>query len=286
MSEFHFLIFSFSAIQLFCCLSFGFYTVNCNSYEIEKSETRNDKVFGEFQCVSCDSKEDDRCRNHPELLSRKTCELTNSIDKDLGCYLFHDDFDRVRRGCVSDLTEQLHKMCLNKSDQCKICKESDCNTKVQFQHCYTCTSKDILNCAHNISSELNSAELYRSICPNYMDQCLMALDSEGYTVRQCFLKELVQMEELEKFSMHDVCEENMCNGGMYPENRIQCFQCDGDETCNSLEINKNEPLEEMACKVYSKYDECFMYLDEGEKIKTIFFLEIFIPFSFDVCGMN
>lgn len=230
----------------------------CDICKGENGKICNNKSFSAAKCISCDSKKDERCRSQPELLSQKLCGLVDAPEEDLGCYLIHNKNNRVKRGCVSDLTVQLREMCWNKSDQCRICNGNNCNKKVKFQHCYECTSKDNSSCVQ--SDPLDAV----TICPNYMDQCLTALDSDGFTVRKCFTNDTTEIVKLEQFSMHEVCEENECNGDIFPENRMQCFQCDGDQTCENLKINENETLKETPCKMYSKYDKCFVFMDEGK----------------------
>lgn len=122
--------------------------------------------------------------------------------------------------------------------------------------CYVCSSRDNLNCGKS-----NPAYALAN-CPNNTDQCLTAIDQDGYTVRQCISNE-TNNANLKSFRMHSICQESKCNGEIFPENRLQCFQCDGGRSCNRLKTNENIFLEEQPCRVYSKYDQCFMYMDDG-----------------------
>ncbi|XP_055309594.1 uncharacterized protein LOC129573250 [Sitodiplosis mosellana] len=221
----------------------------------ENGEICNSKRFNGAKCISCDSEKDKRCHSEPELTYQKLCGLVNSPDEDLGCYLMRDSTNRTRRGCVSDLTAQDRFKCLNGTDQCQTCKGDNCNKKVEFQYCYVCTSRNDPICAQTDPSQA------LTMCPNYLDQCLTAIDSEGFTVRQCVSNQ-TRNSDPNKFSMHNVCEESKCNGNIFPENRLQCFQCDGDRLCDRLRTNENVSLEEKPCAVYSKIDQCFMYMDD------------------------
>ncbi|XP_055309596.1 uncharacterized protein LOC129573251 isoform X2 [Sitodiplosis mosellana] len=232
----------------------------CDICKGENGEICNDKRFSEAKCISCDSWKDKRCRNKPEFSGQKLCSLANSPDEDLGCYMIRDSNYRVRRGCASDLSIHHREMCWNKSDQCRICNGNNCNKKVEFQHCFVCTSKDDPNCVHSHPSDAST------ICPNYMDQCLTAIDSEGFTVRKCFSNGTDEVAILKQFSMHELCEENNCNGVLYPEERRQCFQCNGDSACDSLRTSVNKSLEELPCRLYSKYDGCFTFMDEDQNM--------------------
>lgn len=227
----------------------------------------NNKRYSEAKCISCNSDKDKRCRNQPELLNQKLCGLVDAPDEDLGCYLIHDSNNKVIRGCVSDLTVQQREICRGNSNRCKICKGNNCNSKIDFQYCYTCTSKDNPDCVN--SDPIDTV----TICPNYMDQCLTALDTEGYTVRKCFSNTTTEIAILQLIPAHSVCEESKCNGEIYPENRLHCFQCNGNETCDHLKTEENESLEELPCRMYSKYDKCFMFMDEGESCAD--FVQIF-----------
>lgn len=214
----------------------------------------NNETFSAATCIACDSDSDHRCRNQPELLEQKLCSLIDSPTDDLGCFLeYNEDQNKVQRGCVSDLKTQQRQTCLNNLDQCKVCNQNNCNQKIEFQQCFSCTSFDNSNCAENAPFDVVVT------CPNYMDKCLTAIDRNGFIMRQC-----ASDMHFNSFNESKVCEDNVCNGEIFPPNRIQCFQCDGDDSCDRLRSDVGIPLELKPCTVFNQHDQCFMYMDDGK----------------------
>lgn len=215
----------------------------------------NSDKINEAKCITCDLRKNLQCKNEPEQVSQKYCGSIDLPDEDLGCYL--DKRDGFKRGCVSDLTVQDRQICSESSSKCKICKGYNCNKKVNLQYCYTCTSRDQRSC-----TKINPPYSYipLSMCPNYMDKCLVAIDLDGYTVRQCIQNDNFNVSA---YQTHEKCEDNACNGKIFPEERLECYQCDGDRSCNRLKTDLDIPLEVKPCGIYDKNDQCFMYMNEG-----------------------
>lgn len=60
----------------------------------------NDKIVdGEF-CMTCSSELDPNCINNLNVSMRTQCSLAVSR---MGCYLFDDGGDIIKRGCLSDI---------------------------------------------------------------------------------------------------------------------------------------------------------------------------------------
>lgn len=232
--------------------------IKCETCGSKNGQACNDRKYNENRCITCDSGHDNNCRNQPELFSPQLCSSVNLCDDDLGCFLIRDGNNKVRRGCELDLSAEFKDKCSGESNHCKICKGNNCNKKVEFQHCYICTSEDDSNCVETASTN----ELV--ICPNYQDKCLTAIDSANFTIRQCVSsKTLPNLDTLLNF---EVCDENSCNGNIFPEDRLQCFQCDGESTCDLLQTDQNETLEQKPCQIYSEHDQCFTYIDGSKSI--------------------
>lgn len=218
----------------------------------------NDKKLQEFKCIVCDSDTNEKCRNQPELLTAELCGLAVS-DDGFGCFLEIDKTNRTRRGCVSDLSDANRKKCLNSFDECRICKEENCNKKIDLQRCYTCTSRDDLNCTQDVS------DYTINICPNYMDKCLTAIDADGFTVRKCISNQTdSDKEHLSTYTKFEICNGNKCNADIFPNKRLQCFQCDGGKECEVLQTSENILFEPKPCQIYSVQDQCFTYVDESK----------------------
>lgn len=231
----------------------------CETCSNDSDVICNKEAFSAATCIACDSDSDYRCRNQPELLEEKLCSLIDSPTDDLGCFLdFNEDQNRVQRGCISDLKAQQRQKCLSDSDQCKACFQNNCNKKIGFQKCFSCTSMNNSNCVQNAPLDVAVT------CPNYLDKCLTAIDGNGFITRQC-----ASDMYSKSFNKSEVCEDDMCNGEIFPSNRIQCFQCDGDDSCDKLRSNVGIPLELKPCTVFNQYDQCFMYLDAGKCVFCI-----------------
>lgn len=163
------------------------------------------------------------------------------------------------RGCVRDLVEIDKKNCLEQAKTCKTCEGKDCNAKTDFQKCIHCNSRDGSECAQNTTT--NWIE-----CENYLSTCLTGIDSGGNTHRRC-------SKDYEKDS-HDfpndqfeVCTKSKCNTEIFPRNRLQCYECNGEDDCDFMpktdEVFQRSQILK-PCGIFSKLDQCYSYLGEGK----------------------
>lgn len=207
-------------------------------------------------CVECDDHFDKgRCGNDTEVMNEIICgtHLSSTLE---GC--FRQNLNgRIRRGCVHDLNYE-HKVngCLNsRSNKCKICSGRSCNKKIDFQKCIKCSSRTDPNCA-DVTNKLEP-----ELCENYLDRCFVGIDKYGFTIRKC-----IGHDEKPKNLIVNVkpiiCDANGCNGDEFPQKRLKCHKCNGDDGhCTFLPqqiANMNVTPE--ACDVYSKNDKCYTYL--------------------------
>lgn len=87
-------------------------------------------------------------------------------------------------------------------------------------------------------------------CPDYSCYCLVGIDSNGYTHRSCSSMKLY--DERTYPNGYEICFGDYCNDQIFPENRLLCYQQNAPDT-------KPTP-----CKIYSKDEDCIVYVDEGD----------------------
>lgn len=155
----------------------------------------------------------------------------------------------MKRGCVEDLPPEESADCLSNSDSCKVCMEQNCNTRLHFQECYVCNSRSDPQCVKDPQCS--------DICEKYDSRCMVGVDSNGLTHRQCTVEKVVLNSKFK------ICTENNCNKEIFPADRLMCYQCSGDKKCDSLQRSNADLLKPEPCNVYSIFDQCFTYIDAG-----------------------
>uniref|UniRef100_A0A1A9VDT3 DUF753 domain-containing protein n=1 Tax=Glossina austeni TaxID=7395 RepID=A0A1A9VDT3_GLOAU len=82
-------------------------------------------------CLTCTSKEDSSCgKKATEQVTCKKTNNNNNKSEHSGCYsMFDEKGNTTMRGCVSDLTEEGVKYCLNSKKFCELCYSNICNNK-------------------------------------------------------------------------------------------------------------------------------------------------------------
>lgn len=202
-----------------------------------------------IQCNSADHGAD--CKNTPNLAMQVACTLQQSSTKELsmGCYL-NVTGDTYTRGCVQDLNFSNRRLCQRGMKGCQICTSANCNQKVDFNiNCYECNGRNNKNCALG-------ENMTETPCNQYTKTCVTGIDGVGLTHRQCVLNHDQQLAM--QFSRgYKTCSSNLCNGKIYPENRIKCYECDGFG-CDRLDMNTTKL---MACTYVQQ--ECYTYINKG-----------------------
>lgn len=200
-------------------------------------------------CIECDSRDDLRCRDDPASMIHRICSVHS--DKSTGCYL-QNHGDTFKRGCLTDLDEADQNQCYKQSDKCKSCFGKNCNVIRNFRTCYVCNSRNDSHCA-KVSESTDS-----STCFHYPSSCVSGLEN-GYTYRNCTenigTNEKIVENELE------ICSADKCNEIILPEQRLQCYQCSGNEECKDI----NSDLALGPCKFYSELDQCYTLVNDGKK---------------------
>lgn len=159
----------------------------------------------------------------------------------------------MRRGCVQDLLPLNATDCLSNSGTCKTCPGKNCNTRTQFQECHTCTSTIDPQCAK--IPKLTGTE----VCKDYNSKCGTEIDQDANTSRKCIPENLPFKSATAK--NYETCDGINCNHKIFPKDRLQCYQCNGEAACD-LETSKKS-LKPEACEAYAEYDQCFSYAGPG-----------------------
>lgn len=165
----------------------------------------------------------------------------------------------MNRGCIQDAFLPINAtLCTSNSDVCKLCHGNSCNTRKQFQECFSCSSETDSQCVKN--PKLSSSK----ICDNYDSICLIGIDENGQTHRQC--KSEKSDSVVSSFRKNFSCEDNNCNVDIFPIDRMKCYQCTDIGCLNTfgLEESVENPVKPEPCSVYSKDDGCFTYINEGK----------------------
>lgn len=170
------------------------------------------------------------------------------------------NIERYERGCIRDLNLEKHEECRNGTSICKTCIGKNCNKKKEFQKCVICDSRYEIECTRN------ATKLPSVMCDNYLSTCITGIDAHGHTRRRCsreYKDEAIDFPN----NRFEVCKDNWCNIGIFPENRLQCYRCDGKDDCDFM---PSDPIEleksswQLApCGILSEFDQCYAYLSDG-----------------------
>lgn len=222
-------------------------------------------------CVECDSTLGQACRfvdpNQQQVDCRNSHQMSCyhyekgsthfliNWSQAIKNYIFADNI--VKRGCLSHLgvNDNLKQEC-EKNDYCKTCNGNNCNIKEKLQTCFTCNSFENSNCA------TLKEELPVKICDDYFDTCKVYVKPNSTTHRGCSLEIDDPAVECSPQTVNcKQCSENLCNGGIFPNNRISCYQCRG---LPSSECSRNVK-EDMIhpCEKFYFRDSCYLIVDKN-----------------------
>ncbi|XP_065072616.1 uncharacterized protein LOC135697001 [Ochlerotatus camptorhynchus] len=151
------------------------------------------------------------------------------------------------KGCLSDgIPEDLEIFCYTPQQSCELCDEDYCNTP--DLSCFSCsTDKDGIECITN-PIDLSYCKA-NEVCVTYMDDAGhlnrgCSTDQEGICIEGPLCKQ---------------CKDHNCNVQLLPENRISCYQCDGD----GCEASKLQPSDSKPCLVYGEDQFCYTYAQDN-----------------------
>ncbi|CAD7079808.1 unnamed protein product [Hermetia illucens] len=196
----------------------------------------NDDCIITPTCYVCDSNQDQNCLMDQGSLTPQDCP-----QETLSCYTCKHEDQSITRGCGGNGTFSGNTTCLSCWD------ENGCNSNL-IQTCYHCNSGTDNNCA----TWQNTSALDIAVCTG---KCVVKVNDLSFTVRGC---QTGSLRCAPGDSLCKECDGDNCNGGVFPEERQLCYQCDSsNENCDSDQSNSPPP----ACSQYMSSDGCFQYLD-------------------------
>lgn len=196
-----------------------------------------------IDCLSCNSGTDVNCKNNPENVrtycQSETCFGRNNPETNIytrGCLK-----ETEVQGCVEDLN-------------CFTCKDSEhCNEKQDpVLECFQCEGDSCVN--------IDFATQTRQQCKDG-GKCITQLNSNGQVVRKCTASE---NEKCTDNTTCSICESQLCNGGLFPADRLKCLQCDSATAGDECSVSNDKFLK--ACNLYKKDDQCFKFADDKDLI--------------------
>uniref|UniRef100_A0A182MSB5 DUF753 domain-containing protein n=1 Tax=Anopheles culicifacies TaxID=139723 RepID=A0A182MSB5_9DIPT len=217
--------------------SIGCDRVNCEVCD-DQDDCNNIAVPGEFSCVQCD-RSDERCADYNVL-----SECPNERNVLFDACVIHTTDDGITKGCLS--STPLFVPCFGSTSnngRCNVTLESQGNARPV--KCIDC--KEDAACIRGNMKEL-------PIANNFHGSCVSFLDESGKVVRG----NVVDYPNSKDASHYVECFEDACNVGLFPEDRLLCYQCSGEECARLAQSAlKPEPClfyDSTAAKCYSWYD--------------------------------
>ncbi|XP_065076366.1 uncharacterized protein LOC135699970 [Ochlerotatus camptorhynchus] len=203
---------------------------DCNTHEVQPNPLLCSSCFGN-KCSNYTPAE--QCRNNEDLLINLcvTFSVANVV-------LF--------KGCLSDgIPEDLESDCYNTQTFCELCDEDYCNTP--DLSCFSCST-------YNEGIECITNPTDFTYC-KANEVCVTYVDDDGHLHRGCSTdREGICSED----PLCKQCKDHDCNVQLLPENRISCYQCDGDG-CQASEL---QPSDSKPCLVYDEDQFCYTYAED------------------------
>lgn len=202
-----------------------------------------------MKCHQCKESTSAACKEAQEdYASASYCPNYKENDE---CYERLES-ELVVRGCASDLSQAA---CLN-SLECKTCGDNACNNKAAAD---LKTDQRCLQCSTNSDAGglcLAGTTATQPCKTESESKCFMQVQSDGHLKRGC--KGDLSEAEVTACSGDTcrICNEPSCNTGIYPANRLRCYQCKSsvDKTCNETLQGEDKSL---YCKLYKADDKCY-----------------------------
>ncbi|XP_070496820.1 uncharacterized protein [Chironomus tepperi] len=222
----------------------------CLFCDDENCENRDPANY--HTCIECDSTLGQSCIIVDSNLQQVDCRNSHQT----GCY-HYEKGNTVKRGCLSHLgvNDSLKQEC-EKNHYCKTCVGNNCNIKEKLQTCFTCNSFENSNCA------TLKEDLPMKICDNYFDTCKVYVKPNSTTHRGCSLEIDDPTVECSPQTVNcKQCSENLCNGGIFPSNRISCYQCRGLSSSECSRNVKDDMIH--PCEKFYFRDSCYLIVDKN-----------------------
>lgn len=104
-------------------------------------------------------------------------------------------------------------------------------------------------------------------CDDYMDTCTVYVKPGSTTHRGCSKLLAGDSPPCPPQSVNcKQCDSNLCNGDVFPTNRLSCYHCDGvaanSECYGSLTTNSS--VKSYPCETFNFRDSCYLYVDKDK----------------------
>ncbi|XP_039432770.1 proprotein convertase subtilisin/kexin type 5-like [Culex pipiens pallens] len=202
-----------------------------------------------LKCHKCDG---DACKA-AQPGEGEHCTNYKESDK---CYERFLDGTDVERGCESDLDPTTENVCVA-NQQCKTCSDADgCNKDVstvfEVTKCVQCKSSEDADgsCLKGTKAE--------EVCANPDGKCYSRIIAGGILERGCRSALTAQEQTACTGELCNLCGDAGCNKGVFPENRLLCYQCkntNGNDVSCSNELTGDSKAG--VCKIYKADDKCY-----------------------------
>uniref|UniRef100_A0A1A9WZI1 DUF753 domain-containing protein n=1 Tax=Glossina brevipalpis TaxID=37001 RepID=A0A1A9WZI1_9MUSC len=206
------------------------------SFQAESNEQEK------LSCYHCTSTEDNiDCNSDLTQFKPKLCEKYQDV-----CYIKVGMTGNVIRGCVAN-----YAIGNCEAPSCFTCNFDGCNDHNTCKSCSinndTCSRTDV------------SDKKFDEICESSQTQCLVKVADGGKVERRC----AQESDYCFNNKTCKLCSGPLCNGGIFPEDRLSCFQCNGTDCKYSF-----QPLTQGSyCSNYVENDKCYVYGDNESSMQ-------------------
>ncbi|KAL5278421.1 hypothetical protein ACFFRR_003203 [Megaselia abdita] len=216
--------------------SFCNYEDNCN-----KGVYPRDRL----QCVVCED-----CHDNSTLPTPQICD---SYKVDDLCFTYTDPkTNKTSRGCDSQGIPVCADCLYN------TCKGAGCNTDVPVISSFTC--HECLGDEGDCISGLDTLETVRCTHGN---RCVARYNSETKNVeRRCVASDKEVCDKTEEAQgTCKICEDENCNKGVFPNDRLSCLQCESEQKDDNC---YNGTVAAAHCSSYDRFDRCYSFIDHND----------------------
>ncbi|KAM7352834.1 uncharacterized protein ACRADG_005199 [Cochliomyia hominivorax] len=202
------------------------YLIGIILLQINYSYTQESKTIS---CIQCEGSGTE-CN---ENVAAKECKKENTVFTK--CFTQIDTSGKIIRGCA---TQEFEGTC--KDANCKLSDSGKNNETI----CKKCDASDP-KCSQ---TDMNTNDMqYSEICSDGITECLLKVDDNKLIVRGC---------NTGKISCSDnttckTCKGTNCNTGIFPDKRINCYQCSGSSCLDTTNLTSKP------CLKYVSNDKCY-----------------------------
>lgn len=208
-----------------------------------------------LSCLACQSniysKNTAHCLSDLSSVQKKSCSQYN--DK---CYTHVSQWN-VKRGCLSEASENIHSDCMSKTGQCELCDSPDgCNEdKYEYEVCYA------IQYNRNTSIDLSPKYSKRCNLKAIHEGCYHFEDQATGMIEKGCVADLSENERSKYAGMPEnyfkTCTDKLCNDR---QSFLSCFTCSSNDASDYCVTNMHDvPLQ--MCGSYN--DQCFIRSTDG-----------------------